>query len=113
MAREWNELPQAQASPLLTSDWFAVAAYAFDKPTEVLVLRRQGVLAGIAPLGSDLRAGVARLQPLGVRALHEPSGLLYRDTDALDALCATLIGRRRPFILQRMPLADPLHESLA
>ena len=112
LAREWNDLPQSQANPLLAPDWFAVAAHTFETPTETLVLRRRGVLAGVAPLGTDLRAGVARLQPLGVRALHEPSGLLYRDADALDAICKVLIDQRRPFILQRMPIADPLRVAL-
>ena len=113
MAREWNDLPQSQANPLLASDWVAVAAHTFETPTETLALRRRGVLAAVAPLGTDLRAGVARLQPLGVRALHEPSGLLYRDAEALEALCKAMIGRRRPFILQRMPFADSLRASMA
>lgn len=112
LAQEWNDLPQAQANPLLGVDWFAVAAHTFDAPTEALVLRRAGLLAGVAPLGTDLRAGVARLQPLGVRALHEPSGLLYRDEDALEALCTALVDQRRPFILQRMPSAGPLRAVL-
>ena len=113
LAREWNDLPQSQANPLLASDWFAVAAHTFDTPIETLALRRRGVLAAVAPLGTDLRAGVARLQPLGVRALHEPSGLLYRDANALQELCKALIDRRKPFILQRMPLTDALRAELA
>jgi CelD/BcsL family acetyltransferase involved in cellulose biosynthesis len=113
LAREWNELPQSQANPLLAPDWFAVASHTFETPTEILVLRRCGELAGVAPLGTDHRAGVARLQPLGVRALHEPSGLLYRDAEALEELCKVLIDQRRPFILQRMPFADPLRVALA
>ena len=113
LAREWNDLPQAQANPLLAPDWLAVAAHTFDTPTEALALRRGGLLAGVAPLGIDLRAGVARLQPLGVRALHEPSGLLYRDADALEKLCKALIDQRQPFILQRMPLADALRVAMA
>jgi CelD/BcsL family acetyltransferase involved in cellulose biosynthesis len=113
LAQEWNDLPQSQANPLLAPDWFAVAAHTFGAPIETLALRRRGVLAGIAPLGTDFRAGVARLQPLGVRALHEPSGLLYRDADALEALCKALIDERKPFILQRMPFADALRVALA
>ncbi len=113
LAREWNDLPQSQGNPLLSPDWFATAALVFDTPTETLALRRRGALAAVAPLGIDRRAGVARLQPLGVRALHEPSGLLYRDADALEALCKALIDQRRPFILQRMPSADALREALA
>lgn len=113
VAREWNDLPQSQANPLLTADWFAAAAHTFELPTETLALRRGGVLAAVAPLGTDLRAGVPRLQPLGIRALHEPSGLLYRDAEALEAMCKALIDLRRPFILQRMPLGDPLRAALA
>jgi CelD/BcsL family acetyltransferase involved in cellulose biosynthesis len=113
LAQEWNDLPQSQSNPLLAADWFAVASHTFETPTETLVLRRRGELVGVAPLGTDLRAGVARLQPLGVRALHEPSGLLYRDADALDELCKVLIDQRRPFILQRMPFVDPLRVALA
>jgi len=113
LAQQWNELPQAKANPLLEPDWFAAAAHTFEQPTETLVLRRKGRLVGVAPLGCDARAGVARLQPLGVRALHEPSGLLYRDIDALEKLCVALIDQRRPLILQRMPAADPLRGTLA
>lgn len=112
LADQWMELPQSKANPLLEPDWFAAAAQTFEQPAEILVLRRQGRLVGVAPLGSDERAGVARLQPLGVRALHEPSGLLYRDTDALEKLCAALIALGRPFILQRMPAAGPLRGTL-
>lgn len=113
LAREWNDLPQSQGNPLLAPDWFAAAAHTLDLPIDVLVLRRRGELVGVAPLGTDYRAGIARLQPLGVRSLHEPSGLLYRDTDALEVLCKVLIDQRRPFILQRMPFADPLRVALA
>jgi len=113
LAEDWNALPQSQANPLFASDWFAAAAHTLETSIETLALRRGGVLAGVAPLGADLRAGVARLQPLGVRALHEPSGLLYRDADALEALCKALIELRQPFILQRMPFADGLRGALA
>ena len=113
VAVEWNALPQSQANPLLSADWFAVASHALESPAEALAVRRRGELAAVAPLGPDLRAGVARLQPLGVRALHEPSGLLYRDADALDSLCKALIDQRRPFILQRMPFGDALRIALA
>jgi len=113
LAREWSKLPQSRVNPLLAPEWFAAAAHTFEQPAETLALRRQGALVGVAPLGVDLRAGVRRLQPLGVRSLHEPSGLLYRDAEALQALCKALIARRSPFILQRMPLADPLRASLA
>lgn len=113
LAREWNDLPQSRANPLLAADWFAVAAHTFETPTETLAIRRRGELVGVAPLGTDFRAGVPRLQPLGVRTLHEPSGLLYRDADALEVLCKALIDQRRPLILQRMPYAGTLRAALA
>jgi len=113
LEREWNDLPQSRANPLLAADWFSAAAHTLETSTETLALRRGGILVGVAPLGVDVRAGVARLQPLGVRALHEPSGLLYRDPQALEELCKALIDQRKPFILQRMPFADPLRLTLA
>jgi CelD/BcsL family acetyltransferase involved in cellulose biosynthesis len=113
LAPEWNDLPQARKNPLLAADWFAAAAYTLGLPAEMLALRWQGVLVGVAPLGIDFRAGVARLQPLGIRALHEPSGILYRNAEALDELCKTLIGLHRPFILQRLPSADSSRDALA
>jgi CelD/BcsL family acetyltransferase involved in cellulose biosynthesis len=112
-AREWNDLPQAQDNPLLTADWYGAAAHSLDASIEILTVRRHGALVGVAPLGVDKRAGVSRLQPLGVRALHEPSGFSYRDVDALEALCESLIDRRRPFILQRMPWRGPSCSALA
>jgi CelD/BcsL family acetyltransferase involved in cellulose biosynthesis len=113
LAREWNELPQALEHPLLTADWFGAAACTLQLPAELLILRRNGSLVGVAPLARDLRAGVARLQPLGVRALHEPSGLLYRDTDALKELCKAVVGMGKPLILQRMPDSESLRSALA
>jgi CelD/BcsL family acetyltransferase involved in cellulose biosynthesis len=113
LAHEWNDLPQALEHPLLTADWFGAAASTLQLPTESLILRRNGSLVGVAPLARDLRAGVARLQPLGVRALHEPSGLLYRDADALKELCKAVVGRGNPLILQRMPDSDALRRALA
>lgn len=112
VAREWDALPQSQANPLLAADWYAAASHTFDCPTEMLTTRLRGALTAVAPLGSEPRAGVARLQPLAVRSLHEPSGLLYQDADALDSLCKALIDQRRPFILQRMPFADSLRAAL-
>lgn len=112
VAAEWDALPQSRANPLLAADWFAVASRTFECPTETLTMRSRGVLTAVAPLGTDLRAGVARLQPLGVRSLHEPSGLLYQDANALDSLCVALIAQRRPFILQRMPFDDSLRAAL-
>jgi CelD/BcsL family acetyltransferase involved in cellulose biosynthesis len=112
-AREWNELPQAEDNPLLTADWYGAAAHSLDTSIEVLTVRRHGVLVAVAPLGADKRAGITRLQPLGVRALHEPSGFCYRDVDALEALCDSLIDQRRPFILQRMPWRGPSSGALA
>ncbi len=113
LAREWNSLPQAQVSPLLGAEWFAAAGKTLRAPAHALVLRRRGELAAVAPLGHEPRAGVARLQPIGARELKEPTGLLYADGAALEALCAALIAQRRPLILQRVPAGDALRTSLA
>jgi CelD/BcsL family acetyltransferase involved in cellulose biosynthesis len=108
LSPEWRELPQAQASPLLSPDWFVSAARTLTTPAHALALRRRGELVGVAPLCRDGRAGVARLQPLGARALLEPTTLLYRDAASLDPLCRALIAQRRPMILQRIPASDPV-----
>lgn len=112
LAREWNSLPQAQASPLVAAEWFGAAATILGAPIDALVLRRNGMPSAVAPLGDELRAGVARLQPIGVRDLKEPSSLLYSDAAALDALCDALVAQRRPFILQRVSVRDALRTSL-
>jgi CelD/BcsL family acetyltransferase involved in cellulose biosynthesis len=112
LSTEWRELPQAQASPLLSPDWFVTAARTLATPVHALALRRRGELVGIAPLCFDARAGIDRLQPLGARALLEPTTLLYRDAAALEPLCRALVAQRQPMILQRIPAADPLRRSI-
>jgi CelD/BcsL family acetyltransferase involved in cellulose biosynthesis len=107
-AEEWRRLPQAGANPLLTPEWSAAALPVLHARCESLALRDRGELVALAPLARAPLAGMARLELIGARTLHEPSGFLYRDPHALARLCAAVVAQRLPVILQRVPSADPL-----
>lgn len=108
VAEEWRVLPQALANPLLSPEWSTSSLPAMHGEARTLTLRRNGVLAALAPLTRTRRAGFARLEILGSRDLAEPSSLLYRDADALSALCDRLVSEGLPIILNRMPADDAL-----
>lgn len=107
-AEEWRRLPQAAASPLLTPEWSAAAFPALHARGASLALRLQGELVALAPLARAPLAGMARLELISTRTLHEPSGFLYRDPEALERLCAAVVAQRSPVLLQRVPAADPM-----
>ena len=107
-AHEWRLLPQAGVSPLLTPEWSAAALPSLHARSECLALRERGALVALAPLTRAGLAGVARLELIGSRRLHEPSGFLYRDTQALAQLCDGVLAQSLPVILQRVPAGDPL-----
>ena len=102
LAGEWDVLSAPFGSPLLDHDWFACAAHAFHRESDlrVVVLRAQGRLAAVAPMAVD-RSG--HLVLIGSSVLHEPSGLLYESPDALRELLRTVIQMGQAVMLDRIP----------
>ena len=102
LAGEWETLSASFGTPLLDHDWFACAAQAFHRESDlrVVVLREQGRLAAVAPMAVDRSR---HLVLLGSSVLHEPSGLLYESPDALRELIRTIIQMGQVVVLDRIP----------
>lgn len=112
LAPEWISLSQRFQSPLLDHDWFACAAAAFHRESDlrVVTVRHQGVLTGVAPMAVD---PVQRhLVLLGSAALYEPSGWLYSSDEALRALSRAVVGVGDVVMLNRIASSSRLCEAL-
>lgn len=109
LAREWAAFGQARANPLLSHAWFAAAAGTLhaDDRLAVISIRRNGRLAGAAPLAEVVREGARHLEFVGSHGLYEPAGFLFEDDDALRALCDAIVAQRSPAALLRLPAAGP------
>jgi CelD/BcsL family acetyltransferase involved in cellulose biosynthesis len=110
LAGEWDALAARHRQPLVEHDWFLSCASTLHRPDalRVVVLREDGVLCAAAPLAVRREHGIERLEILGMRALHEPSGLIYRDEAALAALLDAVRRLGRPVVLQRVDEAGPV-----
>lgn len=110
----WDDLAMGDAEVLACFQWFFSAARSFyeDGALHVIVVRRQERLVAIAPLALTLREGVRWLELIGASDLHEPSGLLYRDEEALGILCQAISSSRCPVALERINRGELVKEHL-
>lgn len=110
LAVEWESLSLSLGLPMLSHAWVLACAEAFYTNDElcIITVRRQGELAAIAPLVTIRRAGVNRLELIGVSYLYEPSGVLYRDEASLAALTRAVVSCGFPVVLARIPAESPL-----
>jgi CelD/BcsL family acetyltransferase involved in cellulose biosynthesis len=112
IAADWDALPQAQASPLLSSRWFAAASKLHpDGKLHVVTIRIASRLAAIAPLARTRRNLIDRLEFIGAGVLNEPAALIGEGETAMTSLCDALVALGRPIQLQRVP-ADSGIEAL-
>lgn len=104
VAKDWQELAARFRTPLLRFEWFAAAASAFCRPGELYCLLSYsgGSIAAIAPLVRVKKYGFRQFELLGASYLGEPSGLLYRDEEALVRLLERMISGGLPMTLSRM-----------
>lgn len=102
---EWNSLEQAVRDPLLTPAWMRAAAMTLHGGERLCVatVRRDGRLAGVAPLVESRRDGARHLEFIGSNGLYEPSALVVADEDALAPLCEAIVRQRLPVALLRFP----------
>jgi len=109
LGEEWPALPGSIVAPLLSHAWFAAAAGALHAADRlcVVTLRRDGRLAAVAPLVEVVRNGARHLEFIGSKGLYEPSGLVYRDADALRELCEAMVALRLPAALLRLAATEP------
>jgi CelD/BcsL family acetyltransferase involved in cellulose biosynthesis len=108
LAPEWDRLADGHARPLLGHDWFASCATTLHDPADlrVVTVRDGDRLVAIAPLVRAGGGAAARLELIGVSALHEPCGLLYESTEARDRLVQAVVGLGTPLALQRLETAS-------
>jgi CelD/BcsL family acetyltransferase involved in cellulose biosynthesis len=104
---EWASLSAPFGSPLLDHDWFACAARAFHRESDlrVVTVRQNGVLAAVAPMAIDASG---HLVFLGSTKLNEPSGLLYASETELRRLTGRLLKIGEAIVLDRLTADAPL-----
>jgi CelD/BcsL family acetyltransferase involved in cellulose biosynthesis len=110
LAGEWDALAARHRDPLVEHDWFLACARTLhpSDALRVVVLRQAGALCAAAPLAMRRERGIERLEILGMRVLHEPSGLIYRDEASLAALLDAVRRLGRPVVLQRVDESGPV-----
>lgn len=110
LATEWDSLAARQKNPLASHDWALSCVEAFGEamPARVLVVRKGGMAAAIAPLGINGRK-LKRLEVLGAPFLFEPGALLLDGEDGSSAaLLKALSETGYPALLRRLPAAEAI-----
>lgn len=112
---EWRQLTAATADPSQTHEWQMAAASCLHQGERlrVLIVRDGAKLAAAAPLVETRRRGMAWLEMLGARVLHEPTGLPADAPDAQEALCEAILAQRMPAVLQRLDSQNTILATLA
>ena len=111
----WNKLAETRQLFLLTYDWFYCCAVAFHKADKIFVVCvfEDNNLIAVAPMYRSIKNDQKHLlQIIGSRRLYEPSGLLYKDTDALNTLLNACKATGYPLFLSRCYDAATLHASI-
>ena len=99
---EWNRLSDCFRSPLLRHEFFsACLAMGQTHSPMIFVSSDRAQVNAIAPLERVRQHGVSRLQSIG-RTLHEPSGFLFRNPDALKEVLLAIRGSGYPLLLERV-----------
>lgn len=109
----WADLGPQRFGPLVSHDWWICAARAFALRLHVVVVKRHGRLAAVAPLCRVNRRGIDRLELLGARELFEPAQLPAVDAEALDVLCRAVARQGMPLCLRRIEAGDACVTSFA
>jgi CelD/BcsL family acetyltransferase involved in cellulose biosynthesis len=114
LAGEWDMLADYVGMPTLSYAWVGSCANALycNDQFFVVTVRRNGILCGIAPLVMVERAGIKRLEFIGVSYLSEPSGVLYSTEDVLDVIAKVIVRSAYPIVLCRLPFDSPVSERL-
>ncbi|PYS55834.1 MAG: hypothetical protein DMG13_02375 [Acidobacteria bacterium] len=107
---EWNEVaPPKDVEPWQSFSWIEAAATAYSQNhlLRIITVRKDGRLAGIAPMvlkPSEQPLKPLRLDFLGGEELKEPNRFIARDPAALDLLVDVIVSQHMyPIRLSRMP----------
>jgi len=112
---EWNTLADQCQSPLLDHDWCLSSAEALHRSDrlQVVAIREDGALVGVAPLVVESGPSGAHLTILGASRLYEPGGWLSASDRALDTLIDAVLRLGRPILLHRVSVASALCAKLS
>ncbi|HET9129927.1 MAG TPA: GNAT family N-acetyltransferase [Terriglobia bacterium] len=104
IAEEWNDLARQFDSPLLQFEWFKASIVAFSsrQSPSVVVVKNDNRIEAIAPVTSVGSTGFRKMEILGASELREPTGLLYRNEQALRELLEGMLAAKEPLLLARM-----------
>ena len=105
LRNDWDLLAMPRNNPLLGFDWFHACAHELHSEADLNVITltdTSGTICGIAPLAKSRRRGTHWLEILGASTLFEPTGLLYRDFDALSSLYRMLAHQQYPILISRL-----------
>lgn len=106
-ATEWPAVPADHAIPMQSHAWMlARAGLVGGRLPRLLAVRDDTGLRAIAPLVEI--GGWLRELP----AMFEPSDLVWRDTDGLQALARILAGQPLPLCVDRLPADSPTLTAL-
>ena len=106
---DWTALAERRRSPLLEFDWHhscATTLHCNDKLHVVVQRDDSGAVTAIAPLVMLNTDRGTWLGCLGTSHLYEPSGVLFRDTRALQSLYGQVARSAYPVRLGRIPGDD-------
>jgi len=108
----WRQLQQqVRCSPMVRLEWTQAYTETFlaEHPDALWIMsvEADGQLVAIAPMRHRRKLGVPLLETIAVTDLYEPTDLLYRDVEALEALLQALLRPGLPLVLERQPLNSP------
>lgn len=112
VVEEWRELCDLNGGAMEQFEWVAACAHSGQRSLDVFGLHRHGELAAVAALERRSRAGVSRLEMVGVAEHFEPMEFLARDQETLRRLCDSIAATGRPISCGRLPAESPTLAAL-
>ncbi len=109
LKHEWNKLAEPFKTPTLQYEWFAASAEAFCQSGQlrIIVNGSSREINAIAPLVLTRSNGVEKLEVLGMSALFETGGFIYRDEDSLRELLSSVLKMKKPLVFRRLRAESP------
>jgi len=104
---DWQRLASLRRGPTHGIEWaqasLATLVPLDAGPLHLFVVKRDGVVTGLAPMQLRHRGVAHVLEHMALDALDEPTDLLYEDEAAARAIVRYLLQHRLPFVLGRLP----------
>jgi CelD/BcsL family acetyltransferase involved in cellulose biosynthesis len=111
---DWVVLAEKQQNPLLEFEWHhscATTVHGTDALNVLVQRDDDNAVSAIAPLVLLRKGKSTWLEFLGGSHLYEPSGMLFRDTFALQSLYRAVARTEHPVLLSRLPRGDTSLET--